>query len=75
MPPHKSVRTQVIGSASRLCCGSVLPAMSPFGVQDSRRTTRVSGIRCVTLATFDLGIRYFDGARFPPDDRSTIVHF
>lgn len=35
-----------IGSASRLCCGSVLPAMSPFGVQDSRRTTRCQELLC-----------------------------
>ena len=58
MPPHKSVRTQVIGSASRLCCGSVLPAMSPFGVQDSRRTTRgqefVVSLSLLSIWAFDI---------------------
>ena len=75
MPPHKSVRTQVIGSASRLCCGSVLPCHVFFWSARFEENDARSGICCVTLATFDLGIRYFDGARFPPDDRSTIVHF
>lgn len=58
MPPHKSVRTQVIGSASRLCCGSVLPAMSSFGVQDSRRTTRgqefVVSLSLLSIWAFDI---------------------